>query len=241
MFPQNKKKFLVDVVLDTAGQKGTGKWTSVNALDMGVPAASIAEAVFARCMSAQKEKRVAASKKLKGPKKDFTGGKKKLIEAIRDALYCSKICSYAQGFDLMTEAQKEYGWKLNFGEIAMIWRGGCIIRAGFLQKIKEAYDNDPRRVNLLLDPYFKKKIDAAQDNWRKVVALAAEHGVPIPQFMSALAYYDSFRSAVLPANLLQAQRDYFGAHTYERVDADRGKFFHVDWPDKSRPQMEIKK
>ncbi|MEX2216384.1 MAG: NADP-dependent phosphogluconate dehydrogenase [Phycisphaeraceae bacterium] len=237
--PVNKRKFLVDHVLDTAGQKGTGKWTSVNALDMGVPAASIAEAVFARCMSAIKEQRVAASKVLKGPKAKYKGAKKKLIEAIRDALYCSKICSYAQGFDLMTTAQKEYNWKLNFGQIAMIWRGGCIIRAGFLQKIKEAYDNDPKLANLILDPYFKKKIAKAQENWRKVVSIAAECGVPCPQFMSALSYYDSYRSAVVPANLLQAQRDYFGAHTFERTDQPRGKFYHVDWPEKGRPMVEV--
>jgi 6-phosphogluconate dehydrogenase len=234
------KKFLVDMVLDTAGQKGTGKWTSVNALDMGVPAPSIAEAVFARCMSAKKENRVEASKKLKGPKYRFKGKKKALITAIRDALYCSKLCSYAQGFDLMNEAQKEFKWKLNFGEIAMIWRGGCIIRAGFLQKIKEAYDNNPNLANLILDPYFKKKIDKAQKAWRQVVALSAEAGVACPQFMSALSYYDSFRSAVLPANLLQAQRDYFGAHTFERVDQPRGKTFHVDWPEKTRPILEMK-
>src|SRR5690606_5396014 len=167
--PVNKRRFLVDMVLDTAGQKGTGKWTSVNALDMGVPAPSIAEAVFARCMSAQKEKRVAASKVLKAEKYQYKGSRRKLIEAIRDALYCSKICSDAQGFDLMAEAQKEYNWKLNFGEIAMIWRGGCIIRARFLQKIKEAYDAEPELANLLLAPYFRKKIKAGQANWRKVV------------------------------------------------------------------------
>jgi 6-phosphogluconate dehydrogenase len=235
--PVNKRKFFVDVVMDTAGQKGTGKWTSVNALDMGVPAPSIAEAVFARCISAVKEKRTAASKTLKGPRFKFKGAKKKLIEAIRDALYCSKICSYAQGFDLMAEAQKEYQWKLNFGEIAMIWRGGCIIRARFLQKIKEAYDRDPKLPNLLLDPYFKRKVGAAQANWRKVVSLAAEAGVACPVFMSALSYFDSYRTATLPANLLQAQRDYFGAHTYERVDQPRGKFFHVDWPHPDRPQI----
>ena len=233
------KRYIVDMVLDTAGQKGTGKWTSVNALDMGVPAATIAEAVFARCLSAVKEQRVAASKKLKGPKFKYKGSKQKLIDAIRDALYCSKICSYAQGFQLMAEAQKEYKWELNFGEIAMIWRGGCIIRARFLQKIKEAYDRDPKLINLLLDPYFKKQVDKAQANWRQVVALAAQVGVSCPAFMSALSYYDGYRASVLPANLLQAQRDYFGAHTYERVDRPRGKFFHVDWPDKNRPQVAI--
>jgi 6-phosphogluconate dehydrogenase len=236
--PASKKAF-VDVVLDTAGQKGTGKWTSTNALDMGVPAPTIAEAVFARCISAIKEERVAASKILKGPGKKYRGSKKALIDAIRDALYCSKICSYAQGFQLMRTAQKEYNWKLNFGEIAQIWRGGCIIRATFLQKITEAYARDPQLANLLLDPYFNKTVKKAQENWRKVVALAAECGVPAPTFSSALSYYDSYRSARLPANLLQAQRDYFGAHTYERVDQPRGKFFHVDWPEASRPQIAI--
>ncbi|QYM79091.1 NADP-dependent phosphogluconate dehydrogenase [Horticoccus luteus] len=236
--PVTKRKPFVDVVLDTAGQKGTGKWTSTNALDMGVPAPTIAEAVFARCISAIKEERVAASKILKGPAKKYRGSKKALVQAIHDALYCSKICSYAQGFQLMREAQKEYKWKLNFGEIAQIWRGGCIIRAAFLQKITEAYARNPHLANLLLDPYFNKTVKAAQENWRKVVSLAAECGVPAPTFSSALSYYDSYRSARLPANLLQAQRDYFGAHTYERVDQPRGKFFHVDWPEKNRPQLD---
>ncbi|WP_221031122.1 NADP-dependent phosphogluconate dehydrogenase [Actomonas aquatica] len=236
--PASRKAF-VDVVLDTAGQKGTGKWTSVNALNMGVAAPTIAESVFSRCLSAVKDERVAASKILKGPKKKkYTGAKKALIQAIHDALYCSKICSYAQGFQLMREAQNEYGWKLNFGQIAQIWRGGCIIRAGFLQKITEAFARDKKLANLLLDPYFNKTIQAAQENWRKVVALAAEHGIPAPTFASSLAYYDGYRSARLPANLLQAQRDYFGAHTYERVDQPRGKFYHVDWPQKDRPQLE---
>jgi len=236
--PASRKSF-VDIVLDTAGQKGTGKWTSVNALDMGVPAPTIAESVFARCISAVKEERVAASKILKGPSKKYKGSKKALIEAIHDALYCSKICSYAQGFQLMREAQKEYKWKLNFGEIAQIWRGGCIIRAVFLQKITEAFARKPDLANLLLDPYFTKTVKKAQENWRKVVALAAECGVPAPTFSSALSYYDSYRSARLPANLLQGQRDYFGAHTYERTDKPRGKFFHIDWPEKDRPQIEI--
>jgi 6-phosphogluconate dehydrogenase len=237
--PLKPKRFLVDAVLDTAGQKGTGRWTSANALDMGVPAATIAEAVFARCLSAVKEQRVEASRKLRGPSFKYRGGRNKLIEAVRDALYCSKVCSYAQGFALMAEAQKEYDWQLNFGEIAMIWRGGCIIRARFLQKIKEAYDRDPGLVNLLLDPYFKKKIQAAQANWRTAVATAAQAGVASPAFMSALSYYDGYRSKVLPANLVQIQRDYFGAHTYERVDKPRGKFFHLDWPDPKRPQLEV--
>jgi 6-phosphogluconate dehydrogenase len=236
--PANKKKAFVDIVLDTAGQKGTGKWTSVNALDMGVAAPTIAESVFARCISAIKDERVAASKILKGPTKKYKGSKTALIQAIHDALYCSKICSYAQGFQLMRTAQKDYNWKLNFGEIAQIFRGGCIIRAAFLQKITEAYARNPDLANLLLDSYFNKTIKKAQENWRKVVALSAECGIAAPTFSSALAYYDSYRSARLPANLLQAQRDYFGAHTYERTDKPRGKFFHVDWPEASRPQLE---
>jgi 6-phosphogluconate dehydrogenase len=236
--PTNKRKFLVDQILDTAGQKGTGKWTSISALDMGVPAATVAEAVFARCMSAIKEERVAASKQLRGPKFKYTGSKKALVDAIREALYCSKICSYAQGFQLLAEAQNEYNWKLNFGEIAMIWRGGCIIRARFLQKIKEAYNNNPKLANLMLDPYFKRQLHKSQASWRKVIATATEAGVPCPAFSSALAYYDSYRSARLPANLLQGQRDYFGAHTYERTDQPRGKFFHIDWPEADRPQIQ---
>jgi 6-phosphogluconate dehydrogenase len=233
------KKPLVDVILDTAGQKGTGKWTSSNALDMGVPAPTVAEAVFARCLSAVKAERVAASKILKGPSKKYRGSKKALIEAIHDALYCSKICSYAQGFQLMREAQKEYKWKLHFGEISQIWRGGCIIRAAFLQKITEAYARKPDLANLLLDPYFNKIIKGAQANWRKVVALSAECGVAAPTFSSALSYYDGYRSARLPANLLQAQRDFFGAHSYERIDQPRGKFFHIDWPKPGRPQLPV--
>ena len=237
--PATHRGFLVDKILDTAGQKGTGKWTSTNALDMGVPANAIAEAVFARCLSALKDERVAASKSIKGPKPRYTGNKAKLIEAIRDALYCSKVCAYAQGFQLMAEAQKEYHWKLNFGQIAMIWRGGCIIRARFLQKITDAYSHDRKLQNLLLDPYFKRRIAKAQANWRLVVSLAATNGIPAPAFMSALSYFDGYRAAVLPANLLQGQRDYFGAHTYERVDQPRGKFFHTDWPDADRPQMQV--
>lgn len=230
---------LVDVVLDTAGQKGTGKWTSVNALDMGVPAPTVAEAVFARCLSAVKEERVAASTILEGPKNYvFTGDREAFLEAIHDALYCSKICSYAQGFQLMREAQKEYAWELDFGQIAQIWRGGCIIRAVFLQKITEAYERAPELANLLLDPYFREQLHGAQANWRRVVGEAALAGISIPTFSSALSYFDGYRSARLPQNLLQAQRDYFGAHTYERVDKPRGQFFHIDWPDSSRPQLE---
>jgi 6-phosphogluconate dehydrogenase len=236
--PVTGKPF-VDIVLDTAGQKGTGKWTSTSALDMGVPAPTVAEAVFARCISAIKDERVAASKILKGPSKKFSSDTAALVKAVHDALYCSKICSYAQGFQLMREAQKEYKWTLNFGEIAQIWRGGCIIRAAFLQKITEAYARDPQLANLLLDPYFCGQIESAQENWRHVVSLGAEFGVPLPSFSSALAYYDGYRADRLPQNLLQGQRDFFGAHTYERVDQPRGKFFHIDWPDPKRPQLPV--
>ncbi len=220
-------KPMVEVILDRAGQKGTGKWTSESALDLGVAAPTIAEAVFARCVSAIKPERVAAARVLKGPGGGFSGDKAEFVEAIHDALYASKICSYAQGFSLMAAAAAEQKWNLRFGEIAMIWRGGCIIRARFLRRIKEAYDRDPRLANLLLDPYFRDVIQAAQARWRKVVATAAELGVPIPGFSSALAYYDSYRSESLPANMIQAQRDYFGAHTYERVD--RPGSFHTEW------------
>ena len=235
--PRTGKPF-VEIVMDAAGQKGTGKWTSVNALDMGVPAPTVAEAVFARCISAVKAERVSASEILKGPsvKPDLDGGPEEIITAIRDALYCSKICSYAQGFQLMREAQKEYDWKLNFGEIAQIWRGGCIIRAAFLQKITEAYQKDPALSNLLLDDYFRECIEKYQANWRKVVSIAVSYGVPVPTFSSALAYYDGYRNERLPQNLLQAQRDYFGAHTYERVDEPRGNHFHIDWPHPDRPE-----
>jgi len=227
----------VDVVLDTAGQKGTGKWTAISALDMGVPSPTIAEAVFARCLSAIKEERVAAAAILPGPNTPFKGDKDAFVQAVHDALYCSKICSYAQGFQLMRAAQKEYGWDLNFGEIAQIWRGGCIIRAGFLQKITEAYERDADLANLLLDPYFKATIEQFASNWREVVATAALHGVPVPTFATSLSYFDAYRSARLPQNLLQAQRDFFGAHTYERTDKPRGEFFHIDWPDPARPQI----
>jgi 6-phosphogluconate dehydrogenase len=232
-------KAFVDIVLDTAGQKGTGKWTSVNALDMGTPAPTVAEAVFARFLSAVKDERVAASKMLTGPKPSFSGDRKAFIQAIHDALYCSKVCAYAQGLQLMRAAQVEYKWKLPFGEIAKIWRGGCIIRARFLQKITEAFERDADLTNLLLDPYFKGEIDRCQPNWRRVIGAAAENGVPVPTFYSALAYYDGYRSERLPANLLQAQRDFFGAHTYERTDQPRGKFYHLDWPEPSRPQLEV--
>jgi 6-phosphogluconate dehydrogenase len=231
--------FLVDRILDAAQQKGTGKWTSGNALDMGIPANSIAEAVFARYLSALKSERVEASRQLSGPDFSYRGDRRELIAAVRDALYCSKICAYAQGFQLMRQAQVEYRWKLDFASIARIWRGGCIIRARFLQKITEAYTRDPGLVNLMLDPYFEEQIRKGQDHWREVVSLAARAGLAAPAFMSALAYYDGFRSEVLPANLLQGQRDYFGAHTYERIDQPRGARFHLDWPHPERPQIPV--
>ncbi len=220
---------LVEKILDTAGQKGTGKWTAVAALDQGVPLTLIGEAVFARCLSAQKDERVRASKVLTGPAQKFSADKKTFIEDIRHALYASKLVSYAQGYVLMRAAAGEYGWNLNNGGIALMWRGGCIIRSVFLAKIKEAFDKDPKLENLLLDPYFKEKIVSAQESWRRVVAAAAMHGIPVPAFSTALAYYDGYRSERLPANLLQAQRDYFGAHTYERTDKPRGQFFHTNW------------
>ncbi|OGJ91789.1 MAG: phosphogluconate dehydrogenase (NADP(+)-dependent, decarboxylating) [Candidatus Raymondbacteria bacterium RifOxyA12_full_50_37] len=221
---------LVEKILDTAGQKGTGKWTSVSSLDLGMPVTLIAEAVYARCVSAMKEERVNASKILKGPKaKEFKGSKTEFVEDIRQALLASKIVSYAQGFMLMREAAREYGWKLNYGAIALMWRGGCIIRSAFLGKIKEAFDTNPDLSNLLLDKYFESVIGTCQASWRKVVMTAVELGVPVPVFSTALAFFDSYRSARLPANLLQAQRDYFGAHTYERVDKPRGQFFHTNW------------
>jgi 6-phosphogluconate dehydrogenase len=222
-------KAMVDVILDTAGQKGTGKWTSQEALNLGIPAQTVAEAVFARAMSAIKEERVAASTQLNGPKPDYSGDKKELIEKIRKALYASKICSYAQGFQLMRAAAQEYKWELNYGNIALLWRGGCIIRAQFLDKIKEAFNNNPDLQNLLLADYFKKVIEDNQTAWREVIALAVKNGIPVPAFSSALAYFDGYRSETLPANLLQAQRDYFGAHTYERIDKPRGEFFHTNW------------
>jgi 6-phosphogluconate dehydrogenase len=220
---------LVDRVLDTAGQKGTGKWTGITALDLGVPLTLIGEAVFARCLSAIKDERVHASGLLSGPKPQFTGNRQEFISDLRNALYASKIVSYAQGYVLMNAAAREYGWNLNYGGIALMWRGGCIIRSVFLGKIKEAFDRDPGLQNLMLDPFFQNKLHAAQDGWRKVVAAAALNGIPAPAFSTALAYFDGYRTASLPANLLQAQRDYFGAHTYERTDHPRGTFFHTNW------------
>jgi 6-phosphogluconate dehydrogenase len=226
---------LVDKILDTAGQKGTGKWTVINSQDLGIPITLMAEAVYSRCVSALKEERVKAARKLKGPRPALTSiaanaaKKKAFIEDIRLALYASKIVSYAQGYMLMRAAAKEYGWHLNYGGIALMWRGGCIIRSRFLGKIKEAFDKNPKLSNLLLDDYFRGEIKRSQKSWRNIVATAAKKGIPVPAFSTALAFYDQYRSAVLPANLLQAQRDYFGAHTYERVDKPRGEFFHTNW------------
>ena len=220
---------LTEKILDTAGQKGTGKWTGINALDLGIPLTLIGEAVFARCLSAMKEERVQAASLLEGPTVRFDGDVDEFIHHLRDALYASKIISYAQGFMLMREAARQYGWNLHFGSIALMWRGGCIIRSAFLANIKQAFDKNPKLANLLLDDFFRTAIHQAQAGWRKVVAKAIELGVPTPAFSSALAYYDGYRSGRLPANLLQAQRDYFGAHTYERLDQPRGTFFHTDW------------
>jgi 6-phosphogluconate dehydrogenase len=220
---------LVEKILDTAGQKGTGKWTVISSQELGIPITLISEAVYARCISALKDERVAASKKLKGPKPTIKGDHEKLIEDIRQALYASKIVSYAQGYMLMRAAAAEYKWNLNYGGIALMWRGGCIIRSIFLGKIKEAYERNSKLTNLLLDPFFRKAIKNAQRSWRNVVAAAAKKGIPVPAFSTALAFYDSYRSERLPANLLQAQRDYFGAHTYERLDQPRGQFSHTNW------------
>ena len=226
---------LVDKILDTAGQKGTGKWTVINSQELGIPITLMAEAVYSRCVSALKDERVKAARKLKGPRPALSSiagnpeKKKAFIEDIRNALYASKIVSYAQGYMLMRAAASEYKWNLNYGGIALMWRGGCIIRSRFLGKIKDAFDNNPKLTNLLLDDYFRGEIKKSQKSWRKVVAAAALRGIPVPAFSTALAFFDQYRSAVLPANLLQAQRDYFGAHTYERVDKPRGEFFHTNW------------
>jgi len=220
---------VIDLILDTAGQKGTGKWTAIEALNLGQPLTLIGEAVFARCLSALKEERVAASKVLSGPKPKFSGDKKSFINDLRQALYASKIVSYAQGYQLMRAAAAEHNWNLNYGGIALMWRGGCIIRSVFLGKIKEAFDKKPDLTNLLLDPFFKDAVEKAQPAWRNVVTTAVQMGIPIPATSSALAFYDGYRHERLPANLLQAQRDYFGAHTYERVDKPRGEFFHTNW------------
>src|SRR5690606_8850100 len=216
---------LVDKILDTAGQKGTGKWTGTVALELGVPLTLIAESVFARCLSALKEERVASSKVLHGPTPSFNRDRQAFLNDLRDALYAAKVISYAQGYQMMAAAAKEYGWKLNYGSIALMWREGCIIRSAFLGKIKEAFDKNPELQNLILDEFFREKIQAAQGGWRNVIASAIANGIPVPCLSAGLIYYDGYRSERLPANLLQAQRDYFGAHTYERLDKPRGEFF----------------
>lgn len=220
---------LVDKILDSAGQKGTGRWTAVNALELGVPLTLIGEAVFARMLSALKDARTQAAQRLQGPDARFEGDRVQAVEAVHDALYASKIISYTQGFMLMHQAADDYGWNLSYGDIALMWRGGCIIRSRFLGNIKQAYDNDPQLAFLLMDDFFRDAVHGAQANWRRAVGLAIELGIPTPAFSSALAFYDGYRSERLPANLLQAQRDYFGAHTYERIDRPRGEFFHTDW------------
>ncbi|MBN2319895.1 MAG: decarboxylating NADP(+)-dependent phosphogluconate dehydrogenase [Acidobacteria bacterium] len=220
---------LVDRILDTAGQKGTGKWASVAALDLGIPLTLISEAVYARCLSAVKQDRVEASKVLSSPSRKFSGDRNALLQDLEQALYASKIVSYTQGFTLLREAAKEYQWDLDYGAIAMLWRGGCIIRSVFLSKIKDAFSRNPELSNLMLDPFFKERIERSQSSWRRVVSTAILHGVWVPALSTALCYYDGFRNDRLPANLLQAQRDYFGAHQYERIDAPRGRFFHTNW------------
>ncbi len=228
-YKDNDGKPLVDKILDTAGQKGTGKWTVVAALDLVIPLTLIGEAVFSRCLSSEKNERVAASKILHGPDAKFSGDKIKFINDLKDALYASKIVSYTQGYALMKAAADEYKWNLNYGGIALMWRGGCIIRSAFLGKIKVAFVNNPSLNNLMLDPFFKEKVEKSQDGWRNVVATAVTNGIPVPAISSALGYFDGYRCEKLPANLLQAQRDYFGAHTYERIDKPRGQFFHTNW------------
>ncbi len=228
-YKNEEGRAVVDLILDTAGQKGTGKWTGIAALDLGQPLTLIGEAVFARCLSALKEQRVAASKKLAAKTEKFTGDKNAFIDDLRKALYASKIISYAQGYQLLRAAAADFKWNLNYGGIALMWRGGCIIRSAFLGKIKEAYDKNPDLENLILDPFFKDAVETAQESWRRVVSQAVQMGIPMPAFSSALAFFDGYRHERLPANLLQAQRDYFGAHTYERVDKKRGEFFHTNW------------
>jgi 6-phosphogluconate dehydrogenase len=220
---------MVDKILDAAGQKGTGKWTGVNSLELGVPVTLIGEAVYARCLSAMKDERVAASEILTGPKLAAAKDRQQFVEDVRRALYCSKVVSYAQGYMLMREAAKEQGWDLNYGGIALMWRGGCIIRSRFLGKIKEAFDKNPQLTNLLLDEFFSRTLNEYQASWRRAVIRAIEHGVPTPAFSTALSFFDGYRAERLPANLLQAQRDFFGAHTYERIDRPRGEFFHTNW------------
>jgi 6-phosphogluconate dehydrogenase len=217
------------LIQDTAGQKGTGKWTVVSALDLGVALTLIGEAVFSRCLSAQKDERVAAAKVLRGPEPKFAGDREAFINDVEAALYASKIISYAQGFALMNAMAKQSGWTINNGAVALMWRGGCIIRSVFLGKIKEAFDRNAQLANLLLDPFFAEQVQQAQAGWRRTVSAGVSQGIPLPAMSAALAYFDGYRSARLPANLLQAQRDYFGAHTYERIDKPRGQFFHTNW------------
>jgi 6-phosphogluconate dehydrogenase len=223
---------LVDKILDTAGQKGTGKWTVISSQELGIPITLIGEAVYARMLSALKEERVAASKKLRGPNPSIKGDRAKIIEDIRKALYGSKIISYAQGYMLMRAAAQQYKWNLNYGGVALMWRGGCIIRSIFLGKIKEAFDRNSKLANLMLDSFFRKALNGSHRSWRNAVATAVKKGITVPAFSTALAFYDGYRSERLPANLLQAQRDYFGAHTYERLDQPRGQFFHTNWTGK---------
>jgi 6-phosphogluconate dehydrogenase len=231
-FKDGDGNYLLEKILDKAGQKGTGKWTGVASLDEGVPLTLITEAVYARCLSSMKDERIEASKAYQHTKVNFDGNKKAFVEDLRKALYAAKIISYAQGYTLLKTAANTYNWKLNYGKIAEIWRGGCIIRSAFLNKIKEAYENNPNLNNLLLDDFFKKTIESLIPSWRKVVVNAIMNGIPVPALSSALAYFDGYKTLDLPANLLQAQRDYFGAHTYERKDKPRGEFFHTNWTGK---------
>jgi 6-phosphogluconate dehydrogenase len=234
---------LVDVIMDKAGQKGTGLWTAVSALQVGSPAQTITQAVFARSISSFKEERVFASTRLSGPEKVSLSKDEKAdwVEQLKHALYCSKICAYAQGFQLMAIAGAEHGWKLDFAEIAKIWRAGCIIRAVFLQSITQAYENDEHLANLVVDPFFADQIAKHQSDWRAAVSKAMMAGIPCPAMTSAISYYDAYRTDVLPANLLQGQRDFFGAHTFERTDKTAGKKYHVEWSDPQRPLVRIKK
>ena len=234
-FPDTDGKPLLEKILDSAGQKGTGKWTGINSLELGIPVTLISEAVYARCLSALKDVRLAASSALSGPRTKYKGDAKALVTDLRNALLASKLVSYAQGFMLMREAAREYRWNLEFGKIALLWRAGCIIRSSFLDKITDAFARNPGLPNLLLDDYFNRIIQKCQSSWRRMVIEAVRLGIPLPAIAAALAFYDGYRSARLPANLIQAQRDYFGAHTYERVDRPRGEFFHTQWFERTTP------
>jgi len=228
-FKEKDGTYLIDNILDTAGEKGTGKWTAAVALELGSSLTLIGEAVFARYLSSIKQERIEASKQFSGPGINFSGDKEQALKDIHDALYASKMVSYAQGYTLLANAAKQFNWNLNYGGIALMWRGGCIIRSAFLTKIKDAYDNNSELKNLLLDPFFKDKITKSQAGWRRIVSIAVSNGIPVPAMTSSLSYFDGYRTERLPANLLQAQRDYFGAHTYERLDKNSGEFFHTDW------------